>query len=232
MSKTGKKIIIVYTDGSCVGNGRTDAVGGIGIHFPNGELKDISKIYRLGLCTNQKTELYAILTAIKYIKQNFSLEKYKLIIKTDSQYSINCVTKWINGWMKNGWVTQSNKPVVNKEMIETIHKYYVKYDIDFDHVDAHTNGDDEESVANAKADKLATNATKKAYAKKKSKTKTSGSKSTNKKTASAYKKTKPKTFSANKLANKSANSLDSFISYKQPNGFNTGNFIVELVKNK
>jgi len=66
-----KKIqnIIVYTDGSCSKNGKRNAIGGIGIHFPNEELPDISKIYRLGICTNQKTELYAILTAINYIKK-------------------------------------------------------------------------------------------------------------------------------------------------------------------
>lgn len=217
MSKSGKKIIIVYTDGSCMGNGRTDAVGGIGIHFPNGELKDISKIYSLGLCTNQKTELYAILTAIKYIKKNFNLSKYKLLIKTDSQYSINCVTKWIDGWIKNGWITQNNKPVVNREMIEAIHKYYTNYDIEFDHVDAHTNREDDESIANAVADKLATNATKKAFSKKKSLRKS------DKSYGSKSQKKKPKiSVGTNKFSGK------GYI--RNPSGFPTGNFIVELVK--
>jgi ribonuclease HI len=211
MSKSGKKIIIVYTDGSCMGNGRSDAVGGIGIHFPNKELKDISKIYCLGLCTNQKTELYAILTAIRYIKKNLSLNKYKVIIKTDSQYSINCVTKWINGWMKNGWITQNNKPVLNRKMIETIHKYYTKYDIEFNYVEAHTDGNDEESIANAIADKLATDATKKAYEKMKTEKKL-------KNNARFYgSKTDKMLFTPRKFG-------DSY------NDFSTGNFIVELVK--
>jgi ribonuclease HI len=162
MSKFGKKHIVVYTDGSCVGNGKKNASGGIGIHFPNGELRDVSKIYSLGYCTNQKTELFAILTALRYIKQNLGLGNYKVFIKTDSEYSINCVTKWVYGWIKNGWKTKNNKPVANREFIEAIHKYYENYDIIFEHIEAHTNLNDEDSIANAKADQLATKATKKA----------------------------------------------------------------------
>lgn len=160
MSK--KSNIIVYTDGSCAGNGKSNAVGGIGIHFPNGELKDISKVFRHECCTNQRTELYGILTAIRYIKQNLGLSNNKVLIKTDSQYSIDCITKWVYGWVKNGWMTKSNTPVANKEFIQLIHQYYETYDIAFEHVDAHTGMSDEESVANAIADKLATMATKKA----------------------------------------------------------------------
>ena len=162
MSKSSrKKNIVVFTDGSCAGNGKFDAVGGIGIHFPNGELKDVSKIFNLDCCTNQRTELYAILTAIRYIKQNLGLN-YQICIKTDSKYSIDCITKWVYGWIKNGWKTKNNTPVANKELIEIIHKYYENYDIEFVHVDAHTGLDDADSLANAIADKLATRATKKA----------------------------------------------------------------------
>jgi ribonuclease HI len=163
-----KKTIIVFTDGSCSGNGRHNAVGGIGIHFPNGELNDISKIYKSKLCTNQKTELYAILTALRYIRQNFGLSGYKVIIKTDSKYSIDCITKWVNGWKKNGWLTKNKTPVANREYIELLSKYYDYYDIEFEHVDAHTNGDDDDSIANGRADSLATRATERALQKQKS----------------------------------------------------------------
>jgi ribonuclease HI len=154
--------IIIFTDGSCSGNGKTNSYGGIGIHFPNGELSDISKVYREGVCTNQKTELYAILIALKYVKKNISITKKKIIIKTDSEYSINCITKWANGWVMNGWVTQKGSPVLNQELIEPILEFYNKYNIEFEHVSAHTDGDDDDSIANAVADELATQATKRA----------------------------------------------------------------------
>src|SRR5579872_5166996 len=154
--------IVVFTDGSCIGNGRDGAVGGIGIHFPKKELKDISKVYRDGSCTNQRTELYAILTALRYIKKNLGLSNYHINIRTDSNYSINCVTKWITKWKKNGWKTTNGGDVSNREYIELINKYNEKYHITYTHVAAHTNKRDANSKANAKADKLAVDASKRA----------------------------------------------------------------------
>lgn len=152
------KNIIVFTDGSCFNNGKKNAFGGIGIHFPNGELQDLSKVYKQGTCTNQKTELLAILTAIRYIRQEIGLNKVKIIIKTDSEYSINCITKWINGWIKNGWITKNNTQVLNKDIILLIHQYYQKYNIELIHVDAHTGNNDPDSIANEIADRLANKA--------------------------------------------------------------------------
>lgn len=177
MSK--KNTVTVFTDGSCSGNGKKNASGGIGIHFPNGELKDLSKVYQGDFCTNQKTELLAILTAIRYIKKYYNLDKIKIVVKTDSMYSINCVTKWITGWMNNGWVTANQKPVSNREYIEHIYYYYNKYNIEFEHVEAHTDMDDDDSVANAVADKLATKATQKSIEQKKSVNRSTGSNRSN-----------------------------------------------------
>lgn len=163
MSKTvKKKKVVVYTDGSCAGNGRDKAVGGIGIYFPDKELKNVSKVFKIGICTNQRTELFAILTAIRYIKKNLGLDGHKICIKTDSQYSIDCITKWVYGWIKNGWRTKNDTPVANQEFIEKIHQYYEDNDIELEHVDAHTGGDDDDSIFNDKADKLATKATQRA----------------------------------------------------------------------
>ena len=162
------KKIIVFTDGSCSGNGKANAVGGIGIHFPNGELTDVSKVYRLGKCTNQTTELYAILTALRYIRQNIGLSNIQILIKTDSEYSVNCITKWVNGWIKNGWLTKNNKPVLNRELIESIYKYVKNYSIILEHVGGHRGKSDPDSIGNDKADKLAVRATNKAMDEQKS----------------------------------------------------------------
>jgi ribonuclease HI len=159
----GKENLVVFTDGSCLNNGKNNAVGGIGIHFPDKELIDISKIYNKGSgCTNQKTELYAILLALKYIHSKLGLSKYRVFIKTDSMYSINCVTNWINNWIKNGWKTKVGTPVANKKLIEEIYYYYDKYTIIFEHVDAHTKLQDYDSKGNEMADSLARKATEKA----------------------------------------------------------------------
>lgn len=150
--------IEVFTDGACLMNGSDNAVGGMGVHFPDGELKDVSKVYRYGKCTNQKTELYAIYLALKYIDLVFDLSTLSVLIKTDSQYSINVLTKWIGNWLKNGWKTAKGTPVENKKLIEQIYEYVDNYDITFEHVMAHTGGKDYDSVNNDIADKLASKA--------------------------------------------------------------------------
>jgi ribonuclease HI len=30
-------------------------------------------------------------------------------------FLINCMTKWIDGWKRNGWMTSTSKPVINKD---------------------------------------------------------------------------------------------------------------------
>lgn len=147
--------ITVYVDGSCSNNGYINAKGGIGIHFPNSELKDISKQVPLDTCTNQKSELYAILFCIKYIVKYLGLIDKELVIKTDSEYSINCITKWANNWIINGWKKKNGEDVINKNYIEAIYKLYKKYDISFQHIPAHTGNIDDDSIGNEIADSLA-----------------------------------------------------------------------------
>lgn len=36
-------------------------------------------------------------------------------IITDSQFTINCITKWIHKWKKNHWKLAKGGPVKNKE---------------------------------------------------------------------------------------------------------------------
>lgn len=205
--------LVIFTDGSCEGNGKSTAVGGIGVYFPNHELKNISKIFRHGYCTNQKTELYAILTALRYIKKYLKMEKYRIFIKTDSLYSINCITKWVNGWISNGWKTKKGDSVANKEYISAINDFYSnsKYKILFEHVESHTNGEDSNSIGNSIADKLATTATKRAKIELKNGIEKNIDKINVKKTTT---KIKPQ------LHKNKFNSIQS------------GNIIVELVKSK
>ena len=43
-----------------------------------------------------------------------------LVIETDSQYAINCSTKWVQGWKRNGWKNSQKKPVKNADLIRAI----------------------------------------------------------------------------------------------------------------
>ena len=150
-SKNEKKTITIYTDGSCKNNGKKNAIAGIGVYCEN--VYNISERIK-GRQTNQRAELYAILKALELTK----IDDYNIVyIYTDSLYSINCITKWVYGWINNGWLDKKKKPVKNKDIIQPIHNIYKKYsNIRFIHIEAHTNKTDIHSLGNAKADELAT----------------------------------------------------------------------------
>ena len=150
ISNENKKTINIYTDGACINNGKKNAKAGIGIYIP--DIVNISERI-IGHQTNQRAELYAILKSLKFIKIN----DYNLInIYSDSQYSINCLTKWIYSWLNNNWLDKKKKPVKNKDIIEQIYNIIKNYNfIKFHHVYSHTNKTDIHSIGNDYADKLA-----------------------------------------------------------------------------
>ena len=143
-------ILKIYTDGACTNNGKKTAKAGVGIYC---SLFEVSEKFPFENHTNNRAELYAILYALNIVSENKLINKYEeIIIYTDSEYSINSCTKWIHKWIKNDW----KKPVKNREYIEPI--YYILNEspkIKLVHVKAHTGYQDEDSIGNDKADKLA-----------------------------------------------------------------------------
>jgi ribonuclease HI len=108
------KYEIVYSDGACTGNGTNKAIGGIGVYFGENDPRNTSE--RLdNPATNQRAELTAALRALQLFEEDKNLE-----IRTDSMYTINCVTAWSKTWIANGWKTKEKKPVLNQELIKEI----------------------------------------------------------------------------------------------------------------
>jgi len=169
--------INVYCDGSTSNNGSVKATGGYGVYFPADETLNMSFPYIHEIPTNQKTELYAMMMAIRqcilYFKNNpimfnendeMNEEKcYMFSIYTDSMYTINCLDKWINGWIKKGWKKADGKPVLNTHILEPLYTLYTRFKdtkhmkIKLHHISAHTGKTDEHSMGNAMADKLSRN---------------------------------------------------------------------------
>ena len=88
----------IYTDGACTNNGRKGAKCSIGIHFPeNNEIKleDISRVLKVPKPTNNVAELTAILESMKKVK---GIVYTPICIYTDSEYSLNVLTKWYPKW--------------------------------------------------------------------------------------------------------------------------------------
>ena len=143
---------VIYTDGACSHNGSKFAKAGIGVHFSsNNKLKieDISSRLHIDKPTNNKAELTAIKEALELCDKNNVKEK--IIIFTDSDYSIKAITLWYPNWVKKNDL--ENKK--NTDILKTIKPFYDKLNVTFQHIRAHTGLQDEHSLGNDRADRLA-----------------------------------------------------------------------------
>lgn len=157
--------MIIYTDGACKNNGKSNRKGGCGVFFGDNNNMQSNKIDNISVkldgpkITNQVAELTACILAIEKIIPDINEE---IIIKTDSMYTINCVNTWFEGWKKRGWKKADGKPVDNLELIKTLHNYVKTYNIKLVHVRAHkdeppkTDPTYNDWYGNMMADKLAT----------------------------------------------------------------------------
>ncbi|NWQ76229.1 RNH1 Ribonuclease, partial [Columbina picui] len=137
---------VVYTDGCCSGNGRNRARAGIGVYWGPGHPLNTSE--RLpGRQTNQRAEIHA---ACKAIEQAKSQNIKKLIIYTDSKFTINGITSWVDNWKTNGWRTSSGGSVINKEDFERLDNLSKGIEIQWMHVPGHAG-----FQGNEEADRLA-----------------------------------------------------------------------------
>ena len=149
--------IVIYTDGACTNNGSILAKAGVGVHFSKRNkvsFDDISAAFpghghmTDNKPTNQRAELQAIVEALRVTKEC----PHKIIIYTDSEYSINCVTNWFPNWVKKNKLEDKK----NIDLIRPIYQYYLGKDIEFRHINSHTGLQDEHSLGNEEADRLAT----------------------------------------------------------------------------
>lgn len=115
VSEIEKRKKYIFTDGNCKNNGKIYAEGAYGVFFPdNIELNSVGN----SEATNQKAELSAFIVAFDTIQKNISFFiDSEIIICSDSIYSINCMTKWLQNWESNGWKTSKGQDVKNKELI-------------------------------------------------------------------------------------------------------------------
>ena len=151
-----KKTFCVFTDGSCLNNGKKNAVAGYAIVWPY--LEELNYSSKLGgYATNNRAEYTAVIKALEMALIYDPEYNKKLYIYTDSELLINSITKWIDKWKKNGWKTATKKDVLNKDLLLKIDKLIELRKVEFKHVEAHTNKKDWESVWNDKADKAAKN---------------------------------------------------------------------------
>ena len=109
--------ITVSTDGSALGNPNGPMGWAWADHSSQGEHAHTGDCDAGGATngTNQIGELCAVLMALRAHPGS-----EPLVIETDSQYAINCATKWVHGWKKNGWKNSKKEPVKTAAVIKAI----------------------------------------------------------------------------------------------------------------
>lgn len=143
----------VYTDGSCLNNGKNNPVSGIGIYFGDNSNKNVSQICNVN--TNNAAELFAIITCYCIIRND--LVSKKICIFTDSEYSIKAATSFGEKCAYSNW--ELNIP--NIDLVKKLYYIYINSpNLILKHIKAHTTNNDIHSIGNRKADKLAYNAIK------------------------------------------------------------------------
>jgi ribonuclease HI len=137
----------VYTDGSCVNNGKYTAAAGYGVYFGDNHSLNQSEPVE-GRPTNNCGEIQAAISAIEYA-QIYKIKKLKIF--TDSQFLINAACLWIKNWKKKNWKLSTGKSVVNvkdfKRLDELLNKDII---VQFCYIPAHKG-----FHGNEEADKLA-----------------------------------------------------------------------------
>jgi len=134
-------VVIAHTDGACSGN---PGPGGWGVILDyNGTRKELSG--GEAETTNNRMELMAAIVALETLKRPCRVEMH-----VDSAYVKDGITKWIHGWMRNGWKTADKKPVKNAELWQRLESARARHEVSWHWVKGHAGHDD-----NDRADMLA-----------------------------------------------------------------------------
>ena len=121
---------IIYTDGACQGNGKDDARAGVGVFYGKNDPRNISTYLRGKRQTNQRAELTAMKLALEGIanyawnttKKNkmpastTTRKKQVIIIKSDSSYCVEGLSKRLRIWKRDGWLNKKNESVANQDL--------------------------------------------------------------------------------------------------------------------
>ncbi|CAJ1077676.1 ribonuclease H1 isoform X1 [Xyrichtys novacula] len=125
--------VVVYTDGCCSANGRKGARAGIGVYWGHNNPSNVAERLQ-GRQTNQRAEIQA---ACKALEQAKEMNIKKLVLYTDSKFTINGVTSWVKNWKLNGWRLKSGGQVTNKEDFMKLDRLNAELEVVWIHIPGH-----------------------------------------------------------------------------------------------
>jgi ribonuclease HI len=136
------KKVQLFTDGACLGN---PGPGGWAFVLRFGKFKKEQAGYAPDT-TNNRMEIQAAVEGLRAL-----IEPCEVDITTDSEYLKNGITKWIQGWKRNGWRTASKEPVKNQDLWQQLDEQTARHTTRWHWTKGHADHPD-----NNRCDELAT----------------------------------------------------------------------------
>jgi ribonuclease HI len=137
-------LVHMATDGACKGN---PGPGGWGVVIRAGD-KERELSGGEKLTTNNRMELTAAIKGLEALKR-----PCRVVLSTDSRYVMDGLTKWLPGWLRNGWKTAAKQPVKNADLWQELVAAAAPHRIRWEWVKGHAGHSE-----NERADKLASDA--------------------------------------------------------------------------
>jgi len=134
----------IYTDGACTGNPGPGGWGTV-VYFDDGSVHEMGSSSTQ--TTNNRMEMQAAIAALQFLET--SGQTQPITLYTDSEYLINCATKWVKGWKKKGWKKSDGNPVQNQDLLEILDELNNRK-VTWQHVKAHAG-----NIGNERCDAIA-----------------------------------------------------------------------------
>lgn len=144
-----KRSIEIACDGACKGN--PGPGGWAFVAHRDGEIVNRGSGSEAST-TNNRMELKAVIRALGWASLDSAR---RIIITIDSKYVRDGITKWIDNWKRNGWLTSRRETVKNRDLWAMLDEARQDLDIEWSWVRGHS-GD----KWNEMADELASRAAK------------------------------------------------------------------------
>ncbi len=136
------KRVVIYTDGSSLGNPGPGGYGAV-LHYGS-HTKELSGGFRC--TTNNRMEVLAAIEALKSLTQ-----PCHVTLHTDSQYLVNAVSKgWARRWQANAWMRNRKKRAINPDLWEQLLTLLETHQVEFVWVRGHAG-----NAGNERCDHLA-----------------------------------------------------------------------------
>jgi ribonuclease HI len=137
-------LVHMATDGACKGN---PGPGGWGVVIRSGD-KEKELSGGEALTTNNRMEMTAAIRGLTALKR-----PCRVVLSTDSRYVMDGLTKWLPGWLRNGWRTAAKQPVKNADLWQELVAAAAPHQIRWEWVKGHAGHPE-----NERADTLASDA--------------------------------------------------------------------------